>query len=132
MKIGQAFPSKYLKASDFEDGDRALTIAKIEMEEVGSATDKSTKPVIYFKGEEKGFVANKTNCTTISKVLGSDDTDDWVGQRITLRQAEVEFQGEMVMSIRVSLKRPAAPAPKAKPSQEAEEPSDAMPSADDF
>lgn len=106
MKIGEAFPSKYLKASDFEDGDRTLTIERVEMEDIGSGNDKSRKPVIYFRGEDKGFVANKTNCTTISKVLGSDDTEDWISQRITLRSAEVEFQGEMVLSIRVSLKRP--------------------------
>lgn len=105
MKIGDAFPSKYMKAEDLDE-DLTLTIKSVEMEEIGQGADKSTKPVIYFKGLEKGFVANKTNCTTISNILGTDDTDEWEGQRITLRAAEVEFQGKMVMSIRVSLKKP--------------------------
>lgn len=113
MNIDNAFPSKFMKAADLpEETVVPYVIERIEMEEIGR--DKQTKPVIYFKGEEKGFVANKTNCNTIAKLLGSRDTDDWTGKTIRLYRTEVQFGDEMVESIRVSIKTGGkAAAPKA-------------------
>lgn len=103
MNIDSAFPSKYMKASDLpEETVVPFTIEEVKMEEVGR--EKSIKPVIYFKDQEKGFCCNKTNANTISKALGSRDTDDWVGKTIRLYSTEVQFGDEMVESIRVSLK----------------------------
>ena len=103
MKIDEVFPTKYLKASDLpEEGAQPLTIKKIAMEEIGK--NKESKLVIYFEELEKAFVCNKTNAKTITKLTGSDDTDNWSGETINLYRAEVEFQGEMVESIRVKLK----------------------------
>lgn len=103
MNIDAAFPSKYMKASDLPDETAVpFVIDEVRMEEIGR--EKQVKPVIYFKEQDKGFVANKTNCNTIAKALGSRDTDDWVGQTIKLYSTEVQFGDEMVESIRVSLK----------------------------
>jgi hypothetical protein len=103
MNINNLFPSKYLKAADLpEDEAVSLKIAKIKIEEVGK--DKDTKPVIYFEGEEKGFVANKTNCRAIAALTGSEEVEEWVGQTVRLYRTEVEYQGEMVESIRVKRK----------------------------
>lgn len=104
MNIDQAFPSKYMKSSDLpEDGVAVpFTIEEVKTEEIGK--DKQIKPVIYFKDQDKGFVANKTNCNTIAKALSSRDTDDWVGKTILLYSCEVQFGDEMVESIRVKLK----------------------------
>lgn len=106
IKLNDAYPSKYLTAEDLGDAPVTATIEEVDLEEIGQGADKSKKLVIGFTGKKKKFVVNKTNANTIAKVLGSDDTDDWIGQRITLRAMEVEFQGNMVMSIRVSLKKP--------------------------
>jgi hypothetical protein len=106
MNINTLFPSKYLKAADLPEEEVVeREIAKIKMEEVGK--DRELKPVIYFKGEDKGFVANKTNCGAIAVYLGSEDTDNWPGKTIRLYRAEVEFQGDLVESIRVKRKAPA-------------------------
>jgi len=129
-KLNDAFPSKYMTAADFEDGDVTATITSAEIEMIGMGADASQKIILGLKGIKKPIVINRTNANTIAKVTGSDDTDDWIGKRITLGSSEVEFKGDLVMSIRVRLKKPAPVA--AKPSQEIEEPSDAMPSADDF
>ena len=103
MNINDAFPSKYLKAGDLpEEGSQAFTIEAVRMEEIGR--EKEEKPVIYFKGEDKGLVCNKTNARTIAKSIGSEDMDDWIGKTINLWRAEVEFQGEMVEAIRVKIK----------------------------
>ena len=106
MKLNDAYPSQFLTAEDLDGKDIAITIAEIELEEIGQGHDKSKKLVIGMTGKKKRFVVNKTNANTIAKVLDSDDTDDWIGQRITIGPREVEFQGNMVWSIRVSLKKP--------------------------
>lgn len=103
MNIDTAFPSKYMKANDLpEETVVPFVIDEIKMEEIGR--EKQTKPVIYFKNQEKGFVCNKTNANTIAKAVGSRDTDEWIGKTIRLYSTEVQFGDEMVESIRVKLK----------------------------
>jgi hypothetical protein len=103
MNIDNAYPSKFMKASDLPDETIVpFIIEDVRMEEVGR--DKSIKPIIYFKDQDKGFCCNKTNANTIKKMLGSGDTEDWVGKTIRLYSTEVQFGDEMVESIRVSIK----------------------------
>lgn len=121
MKLNEAYPSKYLTAEDLGDQDHTLTIASVDLEDIGQGRDKSSKLVIGFRGKKKQFVVNKTNAKTIAKVLGTEETDDWIGSAITIGPREVEFQGDMVMSIRVSLRTGTAKNP---PLKRAEEPAD--------
>lgn len=110
MNIDSAFPSTYLKASDLGDNQPVVTIDRVEVEPVGR--DKEMKPVVYFRGKEKGVVLNKTNSRKIAELTGSKDTDDWTGCQIRLYATETEFGGEMVECIRV---KAAAAQPKPKP-----------------
>jgi hypothetical protein len=97
MNINEAFPSKYLKAADIE-GSPIVTIAGIENEEVGK--DKEVRPVLYFEGEDKGIILNKTNATNISKAYGYE-TDDWIGKQVQIGTTMVDFQGQSVEAIRI-------------------------------
>jgi hypothetical protein len=106
MKLSEAFPSNFLKADDLNGKPVTLTISNVEMESLGQGKDKESKLIVQFKGTEKKLVCNKTNANTIGKLYG-DDTDAWLGQRITIKPMEVEFQGEMKLAIRVSLTKPA-------------------------
>lgn len=123
MNISSAYPSKYLKADDLGDKSIVVVIDRVEMETLGQGRDKETKPVVFFKGKEKGLVLNKTNANTISKLYGGE-TDEWEGKPITIMAREVEMQGDMVMAIRVSLQKPVpkkqgtAPAAAQEPSEE--------------
>lgn len=103
-KLSEVFKSEYLKADDIPDEGMVLTISEVEIKELGQGKDKEVKPVISFKEIEKGMVCNKTNCNTIHKLTGSDDTDDWVGHKIRLITLEVDYQGTMTNAIRVSSK----------------------------
>jgi hypothetical protein len=96
--INDAFPSKYLKASDLDGENLTVTISHVTFEEVGK--DKDMRPILYYEGEEKGIVLNKTNATNISKLYGSE-TDDWTGKRVMLGTAWVDFQGQSVEAIRI-------------------------------
>src|SRR5688572_25965753 len=97
--INDAFPSKYIKASDLRGSQPVVVIDHVAFEQVGR--DKDTKPVVYFRGKEKGLICNKTNANKIVGIVGSSDTDDWPGHSIRLYATEVEFNGDTVEAIRV-------------------------------
>ena len=116
MKINSAFPSKYLKADVDITEDVIVTIKSIKVENVGQAGKQEQKPVVFFQELDKGLVLNKTNANMISKIAKTDETDDWKGTKIRLIATEVEYQGEIVMGIRVrEIKRAAAAKPVAAP-----------------
>jgi hypothetical protein len=107
MRISDQFPSKYLRASDFE-AETTAVMKGVEVEEVGM--DRDRLPVLYLEGYDKGLILNRTNASTIAELYG-DNTDDWNGEAITLFSAMVSFQGKNGPAIRVkapSKKRAAA------------------------
>jgi hypothetical protein len=108
MRINEAFPSKYLKADDLDDGDMTLTIKAERSETMGEGAGAQQKVILTFKETDKEFVCNKTNFRTIAKLTECDDSADWIGKQITLYPAEVEFQGETMLGIRVRLRNPKA------------------------
>lgn len=105
MRKSDAFPSKYLAASDF-DNDQTLTIKDWSQEEFEGDKGKENKVILHFEEVDKGFILNKTNWGSIEKIVGSDDTDDWIGKQITLGASEVQFGKDMVWSVRVRTPRP--------------------------
>lgn len=107
MDINNAFPSKYLKTSDLGGQPRRVVMDRVEMELLGE--DK--RPVVYFKGKDKGLVLNKTNANTISDMWGSD-TRTWEGKDIVIYPTRVDFKGERVDAIRVQYidSKPSRPA----------------------
>jgi hypothetical protein len=107
--INDAFPSDFLKVEDLQGKNVTVRIESAAIEEIGKGRDKDRKIVITLVGKKKKFVCNKTNAKTIASLYGQE-TDDWANQLITLCPREVEFQGDMVMAIRVSLQKPAATA----------------------
>lgn len=126
-KLNDMFPSRYLKAADFEDGDAVVTIERLEEDTVGQGKDAKDVWIVYFTELDKGLVLNKTNTVTIGKLYG-DDTDDWTGKKITLFSTEVQYQSDMVAAIRIRSKPPKARqkpvAVKAEAPVEAEAPDD--------
>ena len=79
----------------------------VTLEDVGD--DGKQKPVIRFRGKEKGFVCNATNYDVIADAYG-DETDDWAGQPIELYPTRVPFKGQLTDAIRVRIPQ-AKPAP---------------------
>lgn len=102
MKVSEAFPSKFIAAADLENQNVRVTIARVEIEKVGD----DTKPVLYFKGKQKGLVCNKTNSKAIAAFCG-DEMDDWPGAELILFPIMTDYQGKPVEAIRVR-----APMPK--------------------
>lgn len=93
--INSLFPSKYLKASDIGRKGRTLVIECVDVEDLGD----QRKPVVYFAGESKGLVCNKTNGLQIASALGNS-TDAWRGKSVNLMVQKVPFNGQLVDAIR--------------------------------
>ncbi len=98
MLISSEYPSKYLKAADLQGREVRVVMQTVERQQVGQNAD-DTKPILYFKGKERGLVLNKTNANTISDAYG-DDTDEWIDQPLILFPAMVAFQGKTQPAIR--------------------------------
>lgn len=97
MRIGETFPSTYLKAAELGKARPVVTIREVVVEDIGD----ETKPILYFVGKEKGLVLNKTNANMITEILGTDETTDWIGKAIQLYVTKVDYQGRRVDAIRI-------------------------------
>lgn len=108
--INSQFPSKYLKGDQdiLNEETAVLTIRECKTELVGQGEDAEKKPVVYFKETEKGLVLNKTNAAAITKALGTDETNDWPGKRITIGAQPVEYAGKTTIGLRVRMTAPKA------------------------
>ena len=112
MNIDKAFPSKYLSAADLPDDGVTLTIHSVGMELIGEGSSADNKAIVHFVEDRltggKGMLLNRTNAKTITTLLGSRETDDWFGQKITIFPTQTEFKGESVPCIRVNVRTIAA------------------------
>lgn len=103
MRVELMFPSKYLRAADFQNKEVSLTIKAVKLEEIQEANGSAKKKgIIYFNETPKALVANRTNALCIAGLFGPE-TDAWVGKRLTLYPAPFNdpFSGEKTVAIRV-------------------------------
>lgn len=114
MNINQAFPSKYLAATDLGQAKPVVTISNIGTEVINQ--NEPPKFILHFQGKNKGMVLNKTNAMNIATMYGPE-TDAWIGKQITLYTTFVDFQGKSVLALRVEPQVPAAPGVLAQPYQ---------------
>jgi len=118
MNVNEVFPSRYLKAHELQGKEPVVTIARVEFETIGRTREQ--KPIVFFRGKEKGLKINKTMALAISKIAGSAETEAWTGVAIQLFATVTDFGGETFEVIRIKapygtaprVERPvAAPAP---------------------
>ena len=111
MKIGSAFPSKYLNAEDFKGkGPVQFTIVDCRAEDVGTEQKPQVKPCLYVAFQNvslaKPIILNKTNAETIAMDLG-DETDAWRGHTVEVFLVMVQNpQGQTVPGIRLRVVHP--------------------------
>lgn len=105
MRINDAFPSNFIKATDLGGRPVKAVIADCRLEEL----DGENKPVLHFRGKNKGLVLNRINSQMLAGSLG-DETDDWIGREIEIYPDRTQFQGRLVDCIRVRVPVPPPPA----------------------
>jgi hypothetical protein len=110
-------PSKFLKKEDCEPAI-LLTIAGVRQDEVGTEDEPEQKWTMLFEEDVKPMVLNSTNLQLMSKIFSSDNSDDWIGQKIVCySDPNVSFGGKLVGGIRVR-----APKNKTRPEPEPQAP----------
>lgn len=114
--IDEIFPSKWLKPSDLGSNARVAIIAKIDYEIVG--TEREKKPVLSFQNSTKRLILNKTNAQTLANLYGREVLG-WVGKKVILYVAEVQFRGVPTLAVRIKEEVPSAPKVENKPAPKA-------------
>ena len=102
MKLTQMFPKRYATGEDLQGRAITLTIASISCEKMHPQANapEVEKWVVYFEEAKKGVVLNRTLAYQIAEFLGSEETDDWIGKRITLFPQPMTVAGKKVTAIR--------------------------------
>jgi hypothetical protein len=118
MRKQDIWPSKYLKADDLPEA-RTVTIKSARMETLKNKNGEDEKLAIFFKELSKPLIMNRVNFDVIAGITGEDNTDNWIGHKITLYPTTTQMNGEEVACIRVKTPATAATAKpavaKAKP-----------------
>ena len=102
MKLNDLFPRKYATGEDLAGKSVTLTISHLRLEKMipTPGTAPVEKWVVFFKEAQKGIVLSKTLAFQISKAVGSEDTDDWVGTKVVLYPEPVNVAGYTRTAIR--------------------------------
>jgi hypothetical protein len=93
MRANQAFPKKYLASAYVKDRPRIAVISHLSQEEVGKGNDAEQKYVLYFEGDTKPVVLNKTRWATVEDAFG--DSDNWPGHKLKIKCGRTSFGNEM-------------------------------------
>ena len=117
MKLTEVYSSSggFLKADDVTQPITG-TIESAEMvtKDYGDGKGPKSQIVLSFVGKDKKLGLNFTNANKIAELVGSDDTDNWIGTTIKLFVEKVKVGNEMKPSIRIwpelpEQKQPAQP-----------------------
>lgn len=100
--ISELRESKFLKKEDCGRGI-TVTISGCDQQNIAKeGAPAEMKWVLHFHEQEKPLVLNSTNGQIIAGIVGSEETDDWQGKKVTLyHDPNITFQGKLVGGIRV-------------------------------
>jgi hypothetical protein len=101
MEASKLCPAPHIEAAELT-GDTIVTIKGVRFAKVGE--DKVDRGVIDFKEFDRGMVLNRTN---LKRIIGhhGNDTEGWVGKKITIYPSETDYAGRTVPCIRVREKK---------------------------
>jgi len=100
--INDMFPGRFLRGSDLKS-PATVVIRRVVQERMYSRAERAEadKWVVYFEGARKGLVLNRTNAEKIAEIVGSRDSDDWIGRQVVLYPVEIEVAGARRPAVRV-------------------------------
>jgi hypothetical protein len=97
------YPSKYVGSDDLRGNRITVTIGELKLEALKDRSGmQQMKPVLYFQNASKGLVVNKTNLKMLQAILGSKNSNDWIGRKVILYAEPVPVGNEIKMGIRVA------------------------------
>lgn len=91
-------PGKYLSANDVKTKRFNGTVERVDIEEM---SDKKRKHVVYFKGQDRGVVLNKTRYSALAEIAGTNKPEKWKGTKVVLFAGKTNFGGKSVACIEI-------------------------------
>lgn len=116
MNVNELKTSRFLKQTDVREG-MLCTITGVSQENIAAdGAEENLKWCLHIAENEKPLVLNPTNGAILSKILGSDESDDWIGKKVVLyADPNISFGGKIVGGIRIRApKTVARPSPVGK------------------
>lgn len=100
--VRKLYDKAYIYSYDLEGRDVTVTIESVVGGTlVGTGGTKNKKPIVKFKGTEKGLALNITNARVIAGLYGGFESEQWIGKRITLYPTTTTFGSQTVECIRI-------------------------------
>lgn len=111
MDMNSFVGSKFLGAVDYPR-PAVLTIEQVSEELIGK--DKDRKGILYFEKVDKPLVLNKTNIANLIDMMGTAESDQWVGKQVEIfTDPTVMYAGVRTPALRLRAPRQhAAAAPQ--------------------
>lgn len=107
--VRMLFDKEFLYSFDLQGRDVTVVIDRVKAGVLtGVGGKKNKKPILYFRGKEKGLGLNITNARTIAGMYGGFESEKWIGKSITLYPSTTTFGDKTVDCIRI---RPEVPRP---------------------
>lgn len=107
--VRSMFDKEFLYSFDLQGKDVTVIIDKVKAGTLtGVGGKKNKKPIVYFRGKEKGLGLNITNARIIAAMYGGFEVEKWIGKAITLFPTTTTFGDKTVDCIRVRPQIPRA------------------------
>jgi hypothetical protein len=102
MKISEMFPKKYASGEDLKGQTPTLAIESLHREQMHPQPGSPAveKWVIYFKGASKGIILSAPLARQIAQVLHDEETNNWIGKKVTLYGDPMTVAGKSRVAIR--------------------------------
>ena len=102
MKLSQMFPRRFATGEDLQGRSVTLTITKVAQEKMRPQPNapEGERWVIYFKEAQKGVILSRTLAYQVGEAIGDEETDHWIGKRVTLYPQPMTVAGKRVTAIR--------------------------------
>lgn len=100
MRVGDMFPSKFLRGCDL-DGPKLVTIQRIATESVYRPKEGETSAfVLYVQHGSKGIILSKALAESIAQAIGENETEVWPGRKFVLYPQPMRVGGRDVVALR--------------------------------
>lgn len=103
FSINKEYPSRFLRGDEVvAHAPMELAIKDIKKEQYHSrkTNKKEQTLVVYFKDKERGVALGKQRAQDLVAACGSDNTEDWLGQVVTLYIEKKDAFGKILNVIR--------------------------------
>ena len=99
------FPKKHLRTADMEKGvSYNLTIKAVRQVRVYDfkAQAKVNKWALFFNTTPKYLILNETRGDQLTKIFGSDKSEDWIGYKVVVFTEEIIVGGKPKLTISIT------------------------------